>query len=174
MSCGPVLAMGGSTPPPDSVAVERAAPARPGAARSTADQALPAPDTTQPALPAADELDIRAASDATPEALLFERRPVVVFADTPADSAFATQMELLQRDPAALARRAVTVITDTDPAGQSAWRQKLRPRGFSLMVLDLDGTVIDRKPAPWDSREIGRAIDKTPVRRSETRAHGGR
>ena len=37
-----------------------------------------------------------------------------------------------------------------------------------------DGTVIDRKPFPWDTREIGRAIDKTPVRRGETRASGGR
>lgn len=170
MSCGPALAMGGSTPPPDSIAVERAAPARPGA--TPRDDGAAAPAAPQP--PAAEQLDIRAATDITPEALLFERRPVVVFADTPADAAFATQMELLQRDPATLARRGVTVITDTDPAAQSPWRQKLRPRGFSLMVLDLDGTVIDRKPSPWDSREIGRAIDKTPVRRSESRAHGGR
>lgn len=174
MSCGPVLAMGGSTPPPGSIAVERAAPSRPGA---------PAPVDATPADPAGDAVagevgavqpDIRTATEVTPESLLFERRPLVVFADTPADSAFAAQMELLHRDPAALERRRVTVITDTDPSAQSPWRQKLRPRGFSLMVLDLDGTVIDRKPAPWDSREITRAIDKTPVRRSETRAHGGR
>ncbi len=169
MSCGPVLAMGGSTPPPESISVERAAPSRPGAPAPVAD-AVPGPVAD----PAMIEPDIRAAAEVTPESLLFERRPLVVFADTPADAAFVTQMELLRRDPVALERRRVTVITDTDPAAQSPWRQKLRPRGFSLMVLDLDGTVIDRKPAPWDSREITRAIDKTPVRRSETRAHGGR
>ncbi|WP_234450859.1 MULTISPECIES: DUF4174 domain-containing protein [unclassified Paracoccus (in: a-proteobacteria)] len=160
------LAMGAPTPPPEPVRVERAAPARPAAAAGATDAPVGQPEQA--------EMDIRSANDVTPEALLFERRPVLVFADTPEDTAFATQMELLARDPAALERRSVTVITDTDPAANSVWRQRLRPRGFSLMVLDSDGTVIDRKPSPWDTREIGRAIDKTPVRRSETRASGGR
>lgn len=162
------LAMGAPTPPPEPVRVERAAPARPAAAAAV--QATDAPAGQ----PGQAEMDIRSANDVTPEALLFERRPVLVFADTPEDTAFATQMELLARDPAAMERRRVTVITDTDPGADSVWRQRFRPRGFSLMVLDTDGTVIDRKPFPWDTREIGRAIDKTPVRRSETRASGGR
>lgn len=162
------LAMGGPAPPPDPVRVERAAPARPATTRQP--RAADAPAVEAPRA----ELDIRAAADVTPEALLFDRRPVVVFADTPADTGFATQMDLLARDPAAMERRRVTVIIDTDPASNSVWRQRLRPRGFSLVVLDTDGTVIDRKPFPWDTREIGRAIDKTPVRRSETRASGGR
>jgi hypothetical protein len=162
------LAMGGPTPPPEPVRVERAAPARP--ANAPAQQATDTPA----AAPQQVELDIRDAAEVAPEALLFDRRPVVIFADTPEDPAFVTQMELLVRDPAAMERRSVTVITDTDPAGNSPWRQRLRPRGFSLVVLDTDGTVIDRKPFPWDTREIGRAIDKTPVRRDETRASGGR
>lgn len=159
------LAMGAPTPPPEPVRVERAAPARPAAAR--------APDAGVPE-PGPAELDIRAAAEVSPESLLFESRPVIVFADTEQEPAFITQMELLARDPAAMARRDVIVITDTDPAANSAWRQKLRPRGFALIILDTDGTVIDRKPFPWDTREIGRAIDKTPVRREETRASGGR
>ena len=159
------LALGARTPPPEAVRVERAAPARPAAAE--------APDAGNP-VPDAAQLEIRAAEEVTPESLLFERRPVLVFADTPAEPAFMTQMDLLARDPAAMVRRDVIVITDTDPAAQSAWRQKLRPRGFALIILDTDGTVIDRKPSPWDTREISRAIDKTPVRRSETRASGGR
>ena len=163
------LAMGGPTPPPEPVRVERAAPARPATA-----QVPQAAADTPPAGPRQVELDIRAATEVTPEAPLFDRRPVLVFADTPEEPSFATQMDLLARDPAAMERRDVTVITDTDPAAASAWRQRFRPRGFSLIVLDTDGTVIDRKPFPWDTREIGRAIDKTPVRRGETRASGGR
>lgn len=165
--------MGARTPPPDSIQVERAAPARP--ASRSGDTAAQTPPVAPPeTAPAAVALDIRAATDVTPEALLFDRRPVVVFADTPNDPFFLRQMELLAGDPEALLRRNVTVITDTDPAAESSWRQKLRPRGFSLMVLDTDGSVIDRKPFPWDAREIGRAIDKTPVRRDETRASAGR
>lgn len=165
------LAMGGPTPPPQPVRVERAAPAR---SVAVPQSAPPAVAETPAPVPEKARLDIRPATEVAPEAFLFERRPVVVFADTPADPAFATQMELLARDPAAMDRRSVTVITDTDPAANSAWRQRFRPRGFSLMVLDTDGTVIDRKPFPWDTREIGRAIDKTPVRRGETRASSGR
>lgn len=162
------LAMGGPTPPPEPVRVERAAPARP--ATAPVPQAAEAPTAgSQQA-----ELDIREATEVTPESLLFDRRPVLVFADTPEEPSFVTQMELLARDPAAMDRRSVTIITDSDPAVNSVWRQRFRPRGFSLVVLDTDGTVIDRKPFPWDTREIGRAIDKTPVRRDETRASGGR
>ena len=146
------LAMGGPTPPPEPVRVERAAPARPATA-----QVPQAAADTPPARPRQVELDIRAATEVTPE-----------------DPSFSTQMDLLARDPAAMERRGVTVITDTDPAAASAWRQSFRPRSFSMIVLDTDGTVIDRKPFPWDTREIGRAIDKTPVRRGETRASGGR
>lgn len=162
------LAMGGPTPPPEPVRVERAAPARPATTQ------VPQAATDAPAGSQQVELDIRAADEVTPEALLFDRRPVLVFADTPEEPSFATQMELLARDPAAMERRSVTIITDTDPSANSPWRQRFRPRGFSLIVLDTDGTVIDRKPFPWDTREIGRAIDKTPVRRGETRASGGR
>ena len=164
MAAPPAFAMGGPTPPPESVRVERAAPARPAATQAATD----APAASLPR----DELDIQAAAEVSPKSLLFERRPVVVFADSAQEPAFLTQMQLLARDPAAMARRDVIVIIDTDPAANSAWRQMLRPRGFALIILDTDGTVIDRKPAPWDTREIGRAIDKTPVRREETRARG--
>jgi len=94
-------------------------------------------------------------------------RPVVVFADTPADPNFMRQMELLAERPDVLAIRDVVVITDTDPAARSDVRQALRPRGFSLVVVGKDGRVIQRKPAPWDVREITRAIDRTPQGQQE-------
>jgi len=101
------------------------------------------------------------------EEIRFVSRPVVVFADSPNDPAFLRQMELLAADPAALAVRDVIVLTDTDPAARSAWRTLLRPRGFSLVVMDKDGETTLRKPLPWDVREITRAIDKFPLARIE-------
>ena len=100
--------------------------------------------------------------------LLYFKRPVIVFADSPADPAFIRQLDLLSRDPDALAVRDVIVITDTDPATPSAIRLKLRPRGFALVLIDKDGKTTLRKPLPWDVREITRAIDKFPSRREES------
>jgi hypothetical protein len=46
---------------------------------------------------------------------------------------------------------------------------QLRPRGFMLALVSKDGSVFQRKPAPWDVREISRAIDKLPQRQQEIR-----
>ncbi len=107
------------------------------------------------------------AGDRTPEEFHWVKRPVLVFADTPADPAFLRQMELLRENPGALIERDVVVITDTDPAALSAFRRKFRPRGFSLVMMDKDGITTLRKPLPWDVREITRAIDKFPIARQE-------
>lgn len=107
------------------------------------------------------------AAGVTMAEFLWLKRPIVVFADSPNDPAFAKQMELLAEDPQALAERDVVVITDTVPKPASFFRIKLRPRGFSLVLLDKDGEVELRKPRPWDVREITRAIDKFPLARQE-------
>ena len=153
-----VAAMGAGTPPPPPVSLPRP------------------PDPPRPVVaPVTVDLQILNAADADPQEFLLQARPVVVFADTPADPLFVTQLDEFRRDPRTLVLRDVVVVTDTDPAAGSAWRDKLRPRGFSLVVLDKEGGVIERKPTPWTSREIGRAIDKTPGRRNEMmQARGGR
>lgn len=99
----------------------------------------------------------------------WQKRPLVVFADNPNDPAFRAQMENLAKDPAALAERDLVVIADTDPAARSAVRAKLRPRGFSLVIVDKTGDVVLRKPAPWEVREIAAAVDKLPLRIEEMR-----
>lgn len=101
---------------------------------------------------------------------LWVARPIVVFADTPADPRFQQQLELLLARPEALADRDVVILIDTDPSARSDVRTQLRPRGFSMVLLAKDGTVVLRKPSPWDVREITRAIDKLPLRQDEIKA----
>lgn len=107
------------------------------------------------------------ASEVVEAELLFLRRPVIVFADSPNDPAFLRQMELLTRHYPQFEARDVILITDTDPATPSELRRKLRPRGFSLVLMDKDWRPSIRKPLPWDGREIINSIDKMPIARSE-------
>ena len=95
------------------------------------------------------------------------KRPIVVFADTPADPRYQKQVALLLARPADLIERDIVLIVDTDPGTQSEIRKKLRPRGFMLTLIGKDGGVKLRKPFPWDVREISRAIDKWPLRKQE-------
>lgn len=104
---------------------------------------------------------------------VWKKRPVVVFADSTADPAFAEQMTAIAERWPDLAARDVVVITDTTPEPMSALRRKLRPRGFSLVLIEKDGTIAARKPLPWSGREIIGAIDKMPIRREEIRRGAG-
>ncbi|MBN8630110.1 MAG: DUF4174 domain-containing protein [Rhodobacterales bacterium] len=108
-----------------------------------------------------------AAAEVVEGDLLYVLRPVIVFADSPNDPAFIRQMELLVRSYDEFAARDVILITDTDPANPSALRRKLRPRGFSLVLMDKDWKPSIRKPLPWDGREIVNSIDKMPIARAE-------
>lgn len=114
-----------------------------------------------------DGLIILPASEVTLDDFLWLNRVVVVFANTDRDPAFRKQIELLNVRPEDLAMREVVVLFDTDPDELSDARRKLRPRGFSLVLVDLDGRVILRKPAPWSVRELVRSIDKSTLRRDE-------
>lgn len=108
-----------------------------------------------------------AAAEVVESDLLYVLRPVIVFADSPNDPAFVRQLELLARYHDELAARDVILILDTDPANPSALRKKLRPRGFSLVLMDKDWKPSIRKPLPWEGREIVNSIDKMPIARTE-------
>ena len=116
---------------------------------------------------------IRPASDTELDEFLWTHRPIVVFADSPADPRFAEQIERLNEDLSSLIDRDVVVLTDTDPAAKSPLRQKLRPRGFMLVLIDKDGGIKLRKPFPWSVREITRTIDKTASRQHEIEERRG-
>lgn len=100
---------------------------------------------------------------------IWEKRPVVVFADSPNDPRFAQQIAFLEAQLDELAVRDVIILTDTDPEAKTALRTKLRPRGFMLVLIGKDGGVKLRKPFPWDVRELTRVIDKMPMRQREVR-----
>lgn len=117
----------------------------------------------------ADHTELFDASEVALEDFLWIARPIVVFADTEADPRFRLQMELLTEGLDELAERDVVVILDTDPRAMTPARKKLRPRGFMLVLIAKDGTVMLRKPFPWDVRELSRSIDKLPLREQEIR-----
>lgn len=116
---------------------------------------------------------IRPADQSDLSEFLWINRPVIVFADTEADPRFADQIEKLREGADMLRERDVIVLTDTDPAAKSPLRQKLRPRGFMLVLVGKDGNVKLRKPLPWSVREITRSIDKMPMRQQEIRERRG-
>lgn len=125
--------------------------------------AIKAQDTPKP-----DEVAIvRPAGDSDLNEFLWTNRVIVVFADNPADPRFTEQMDLLRDELDQLGDRDVVILTDTDPAADSSVRTKLRPRGFSMVLIGKDGGVKLRKPRPWTVREITRSIDKFPDRARE-------
>ena len=142
---------------------------------------LPLPASAQEAVAAA--LDIQSAEqvaptlefiDATsidpvidPADFLWDRRIVAVMADSPNDPAFERQMRDLAERAAELQLRDVVVLYDSDRRSGSLLRQMLRPRGFMLAIIEKDGEVKQRRPAPRDVREISAIIDRFPLRRQE-------
>ncbi len=124
-----------------------------------------AADGTAPA----DDEYVRPVGDSELSDFMWTHRLIVVFADTPADPRFQQQIDMLLEGEDAMRDRDVVVLTDTDPSARSAFRSKLRPRGFQMVFVDKDGVVKLRKPSPWSVREIGRSIDKTPLREREIR-----
>lgn len=128
---------------------------------------LPAPLWAQDSTEPPDTAMMQPAGESDLSEFLWIKRPVVVFADSPADPRYAEQLERLSEGMDMLVDRDVVILTDTDPAANSPLRQKLRPRGFMLVLVGKDGGVKLRKPSPWTVREITRSIDKTPERQRE-------
>jgi len=155
-----------AVPVTDAAAVEDQ-PAATGAPVAEAETEVVVIDAEVPVAPV---LEVLNAADVSLADFQWIKRPLVVFADTPADPRFDEQLQLLLARPEELIARDVVVLVDTDPKARSEVRLKLRPRGFQLTLIAKDGTVNLRKPSPWDVREISRAIDKWPLRQEEIRA----
>ncbi|MFT3972615.1 MAG: DUF4174 domain-containing protein [Amaricoccus sp.] len=100
-----------------------------------------------------------------------QSRVAVVFANSPDDPKFIQQMAWLDAEPDALEERNVVVLTDTDPKANGPLRQRLRPVGFGVVLIDIDGTIATRRPLPATVREVVNFIDRMPSRRQETGSH---
>jgi hypothetical protein len=106
----------------------------------------------------------RAAADVSLDDELWVSRPVLLFAPRADDPLLFRQLAALEEEWPALAERDVVVIVDTDPAGESDARSRIRPHGFMMVLLSKDGTVAQRKPSPWSARALIHALDKMPLR----------
>jgi hypothetical protein len=130
---------------------------------------LSAPAAAQDEVPAlATGTPVPTETQPTLDELRWVARPLVVFADTPEDPRFVQQMRMLEADPEPLVERNVVVLTDAAPDANGPLRQRLRPRDFGIVLIDVDGTVAQRRPVPTSVREITRLIDRMPSRREET------
>ncbi len=134
------------------------------AAETLAAAAPPPASDAAPDAPRWGPIDAR---DADLDGYLWRLRPILVFADTPNDPQFIRQMQYLAEGSADLEERDVIVIVDTDPAARTEVRQRMRPRGFSLVIMDKDGEVKRRNPSAWRIRDIVHTIDRFPLRRQE-------
>lgn len=94
-------------------------------------------------------------------------RPVVVFADGPADPRVKDQLEELNRRARELAERDVVLLIDTDLLAGGTLRQQLRPHGFTVVLLNKDGGVALRRSQPTPAQTLVRLIDRMPIRREE-------
>lgn len=107
------------------------------------------------------------------EDFVWIKRPLIVFADSPADPRYVQQMEYITDRLEDLDDRDVVVLTDTAKGERTALRERLHPRGFMLVLIGKDGDIYLRKPLPWSVREISRVIDKMPMRQQEMRERRG-
>ena len=135
----------------------------------TATDALAAAEAGETVMEAVDPLEPRDATLLTLAEFQWVARPIIIFADSPNDPRVAEQLALLAARPDPLLERDVVILVDTDPSARSAIRTALRPRGFSIVVMQKDGAVGFRRPSPRDVREIIRGIDNFSFRQEELR-----
>lgn len=135
----------------------------------TANDTIAAAEVGDTGMEAVDPLEPRDATLLMLEDFQWVARPIIIFADSPNDPRVAEQLALLAARPAPLLERDVVILVDTDPSARSAIRTQLRPRGFSIVVMQKDGAVGFRRPSPRDVREIIRGIDNFSFRQEELR-----
>lgn len=100
---------------------------------------------------------------------LWESRPILVFADA-GDPRIAAQMQMFEQDGAALEDRRNIVVLDT--AQQSPLRARFQPKGFTVILVGLDGGEKFRSGEIVAPAVLNMLIDGMPMRRQELRRRG--
>ena len=91
---------------------------------------------------------------------LWQNWVIVVMADSTQDPLYQRQLALLKRERETLDVRDIVILSDSNPQNPSDLRKRLRPNGFTMVLIGKDGKVKLRKARPWEVREITRIIDK--------------
>ena len=158
------LAQGGALAadaPQEAAAVSGGAPIDVGTAEAAPDEVPEqAPDVFG-------GLQVLEAVEVELDSFLWQKRLILLFANTSNDPAIQQQLEQILERAEEFVERDVVVIVDTDPAANSDARRRLRPRGFMMAIIDKDGEIKQRRPAPRSGRELMAVIDRFPLRRQE-------
>lgn len=99
------------------------------------------------------------------EALQWRSRPVLVFADDPANAAYRAQLAMLRETRSGLEERDIIVFRDTGPGG--ALRARLQVEGFTLVLIGKDGGVKLRADHSVTPESLFSTIDRMPMRQRE-------
>ncbi|MBE9635856.1 DUF4174 domain-containing protein [Salipiger mangrovisoli] len=100
-------------------------------------------------------------------ALRWSHRPVLLFAPSSGDAAYAAQMELLHAAEEGLRARDIVVLSDLDPRSPGPIRQAFCPGGFKLVLVGKDGGVKLEEKAVIDPEQLFALIDRMPMRQRE-------
>ena len=87
---------------------------------------------------------------------------IVIFADSLDDAEFTAQLDILRPHAEFLSARNIVLLTDTSPDANGPLRQALRPRGFSLLLINSVGTLAQRRGTVTDSQRLIRQIGQMP------------
>jgi hypothetical protein len=87
---------------------------------------------------------------------------IVIFADAPDDADFVAQIDILRPSVDDLVAQNVVLLTDTAPSESGPLRQSLRPRGFSIILIDSTGTLVQRRGTVTDAQMLIRQIEQMP------------
>lgn len=87
---------------------------------------------------------------------------IVIFADAHDDADFVAQIDILRPSVDDLAAQNVVLLTDTAPSESGPLRQSLRPRGFSIILIDSTGTLVQRRGTVTDAQMLIRQIEQMP------------
>lgn len=98
---------------------------------------------------------------------LWEKRPVLVFAEDDKDEDYFKQMKILNTYFSDLQERDIVVYGDNIASQNSSLRRKYKPSGFTVFLIGKDGGVKLRRDKLVSARELFSLIDSMPMRQRE-------
>lgn len=98
---------------------------------------------------------------------LWEKRPVLVFADDENDEDYFKQMKILNTYFSDLQERDIVIYGDNIASQNASLRRKYKPSGFTVFLIGKDGGVKLRRDKLVSARELFSLIDAMPMRQRE-------